>query len=167
MEDKSNKEVLVLIITIIILASLLIASIFHCMSATDEAYSDGFGSGVDYAYDVTPTYYEPSELDPFLEHASYRVIYVLDVEPVIKVNLPDVGFESVIYNISFYSLNREEINQSVEIWSQNHSKTIKYMTFKSAFGNNQIPIAEKTLVDLHYLRLTKNYYSVIYYEQII
>lgn len=156
----------ILVMIIIVLIGLLITSVLSLGPKTDEAYGEGFASGVDYAGLISPIY-DPLELDPFLDHVNHKIIYVLNVEPVLMINLPNIDFRSVVYNVTFYRLSKEEINESVEIWSPNHSEYTKHMVFDMAFGNNLKPVAERTLVDLYYMRLNWMYYSVIYYEKIV
>lgn len=156
----------ILVIIMIVLSALLAVSAMNCLSKMDDAFEEGFYAGVAYAEMIVPIY-EPLELDPFLEHVRHRIIYVLNVEPMIVIDLPTIESRSVIYNVTFYKLTKEEINQSVEIWKHNHSEYTKYMVFDLAFGNNRKPVAEKTLVDIYYMRHNWGYYSVIYYEKIV
>lgn len=165
--EKKKGVIIIFTIAILILAGILVGAGSYTIG-NHEGYEDGFesgtGYGMAYASSIISWCIYETEIGEFIEEVETKIVYVLEVEPVEIIIHPLMECQEVLYNITYYQLNKEEVeNQSAEIWITNKTERTRWMTFSMALPNDQDPFKEEQLYQFYSLQLGYKYYSVIYY----
>jgi hypothetical protein len=116
--------------------------------------------------------FELQEVDHFTSELDEGYIHIVSIEPIgfINYSLKDVGFRngfvSVLYNITFNWIEKEDINGSLELWNENNTYS-GYMTFDVAIANNREPMSAGNIYKFFFVYNAYQFYNVIYYEKIV
>ena len=116
---------------------------------------------------------ESIELDHFADELDVAYVYVKSIEPIGFVNYTTItdatgdthGFRSILYNVTFNKITKEEANGPIEVWERNYTNNAVW-TFDNAAANDFKPMQTDKIHKMYSLYKGYSFFSIIYYEQI-
>jgi hypothetical protein len=156
--DKRN---IILIVLVIALVITIIAAFAAIRLSQNEMFNAGYKEGSRYPYHYwEPTPYE--DLEDFVSQLDYNYWYVTEITPIVVINLNEYE-DIILYNVTYYTIPKIELNETIEIWEQNHTGRTKMMTFFDAIGKNQKAFKQNNLYEVFYSDNWR-FNSVIHYK---
>ena len=159
----------VLILIALLICSNVIQFSMHAETKDNyEGYIKGLVSELAYI-----TAMESIEIDQFVDELDVDYVYVKSIEPIGFVNYTTItdstgdtrGFRSILYNVTFNRITKEEANGSIEIWERNYTYAAVWI-FDVAAANEFKPMQTNTIYKMYSLYKAYQFYSIIYYEKI-
>ena len=116
---------------------------------------------------------EAIELDHFADELDLDYIYVKSIEPIGFINYTTItdatgdtcGFISILYEVTFDKITKEEANGSIEVWERNYTYDGVF-TFDDAVANDFKPMQTGKIYRMYSLYKHNHFFSIIYYEQV-
>lgn len=116
---------------------------------------------------------ESIELDHFADELDVDYVYVKTIEPIGFINYTTIidatgdtrGVRSILYNVTFNKLTKEEANGSIEVWVGKYTCDSVF-TFDNAIANDGEPMQIGNIYRMYSLYRGYSFLSVIYYEQV-
>ena len=113
------------------------------------------------------------EIDHFADELDVDYIYMKSIEPMGFINYTTSidatgdtrGVRSIIYNVTFNKLSKEQANGSMEVWEGKYISNAVF-TFDNAVANEFEPMQTGKLYRMYSLYRGYHFFSIIYYEEV-
>lgn len=113
------------------------------------------------------------ELDHFADELDVAYVYIKSIEPIGFINYTTItddtgdtrGFRSILYNVTFNKITKEEANGSIEVWEGKYICDAVF-TFDNAIANDFKPMQIGNIYRMYYVYRGYDFLSVIYYEKV-
>jgi len=173
MEEEKGKNIgykaAVLILIALLICSNVIQFSMHAETKDNyEGYIKGLASELAYLMAV-----ELIEIDHFADELDVDYVCVKSIEPIGFINYTTIidatgdtrGFRSILYNVTFNRITKEEANGSIEIWERNYTYDAVWV-FDVAAANEFKPMQTDKIYKMYSVYKSYQFYSIIYYEKI-